>query len=161
MNPLRVYPHHYTHQTSSVSVPSLRVHQGIILAWKLLLNRAKVLTGNLFQDILESIPTSILLRVEAKRRFPLRKKHPALEWWVERDWLYIRLVNTPYPIFHEVLNKFKRYLDCDMEWHPEKKAWRLPQEYMQQVALFAYESFGKKSLLPRQENPMPYQHRLI
>lgn len=90
-----------------------------------------------------------------------KPKQPALEWWVERNWLYIRLVNTPYSIFHEVLNQFKQNLDCDMEWHPEVRAWRVPQEYLQQVALFAYKSFGEKSLRPRQDNAMPYQHRLI
>jgi hypothetical protein len=88
-------------------------------------------------------------------------KQPVVEWWIDKGWLYIRLVNTPYPSFHQVLNKFKRCLDNDMEWQPDKKAWRLPQAYMQQVALLAYELFGNQSLRPRQENPMPFQHRLI
>lgn len=88
-------------------------------------------------------------------------KQPTVEWWVDKDWMYIRLVNTPYSHFHEILNKFKRRLDYDMEWQPDEKAWRLPLKHMQQVALFANELFGAQSMRPCQDSSMPYQHRLL
>jgi hypothetical protein len=73
------------------------------------------------------------------------RKRPFMCCWFISNSLYVRFQNVDDSYFSTVLKRFKTQFP-KARWCPDCKAWELPKTDLQNVALFTYEVFGKRSL---------------
>jgi hypothetical protein len=78
--------------------------------------------------------------------------HPMVVYWEDNDAIYLRFEGVTYPHFNTVLYSFKNRIPHAV-WLSDIKAWRISNQELQEVAIFAYEVFGRSSLRLRGYRP--------
>lgn len=70
---------------------------------------------------------------------------PHAVYWLDDQTLYLRFEGVEHSHFFIILQFFKECMP-DAVWDSDIRTWKLPKTSVQEVAVFAYQMFGRDSL---------------